>query len=101
MHIYCGIGIFLGSDSCSYLEGLIDKTKEVNVNYFMVKNRVGMEYPVLFSLEQGGMTKVSPQQTFDKTRLSVLTAWRNYYFTVGIFGFVALILWIGRLFKVV
>lgn len=90
--IYCGIGIIQGNNGCFYIEDLIDIKRNVSVSYFLMTNRFGFKYPVLYSLEQEGVEKITPQLAYERLQISIRSTWKSYHTLLFLFGFSALFL---------
>lgn len=95
---YCGIGVTQGENDCGF-DNLIDKKSSVTVKYFLMPTRLGSEYPLVLSIEQEGLQKVSYEFMYEMLRNSYKRNWNQYFILLIFFGSIAAFLCVVELLK--
>lgn len=80
----CTLGLLDGLNGCAYFRGVVDEEAAVNAMYFYMPTRIGLRYPMLYSLEQNKKIVVSPQVTQANLVRSYESRW-SVYLQISIF----------------
>lgn len=74
----CTLGLLDGLNGCAYFRGVVDEEAAVTASYFNMPTRIGLRYPMLYSLEQNKKIVVSPEVTQANLVRSYASRWSSY-----------------------
>ena len=74
----CTLGLLDGLNGCAYFSGVVDEEAAVTASYFYMPTRIGLRYPMLYSLEQNKKIVVSPEVTQANLVRSYASRWSSY-----------------------
>ena len=84
----CTLGLLDGLNGCAYFRGVVDEEAAATATYYYMSTRIGLRYPVLYSLEQNKRIVVSPKLTRENMLISYESRWSVYLYLSIFFLFV-------------
>lgn len=89
LRLNCSLGPVGGRNGCTYFRNDVAKGIPVKANYYHIRTRIGLSYPVLHSLSQGNKEIVSDRQAYEFLMLSYHSLLSSYR---QLFGLLVLVL---------